>query len=210
MHKSIVIIFVCVLYCNGELYLNDNGTVKITVFTDADNQNVHNFFQHQLVPTYRAFEEFIEIEFVPWGNTNRVGGDLDCVGGALACFVNRIHRCGLFLSRDQTTKMQFMACEFNRTSQNIGFQGSYACARSVGINLINLDNCVFSLTLDDIDFNAERATQAFLQRINYIPGIMFDDNVDENLHRNGLERLYSMICFALAATPDSGVDACKI
>ncbi|KAI5639852.1 gamma interferon inducible lysosomal thiol reductase (GILT) domain-containing protein [Phthorimaea operculella] len=186
-----------------------NGKIKIQVVTTAGCSTTVRFVNDQLVPAYWQYKDFLEVEFVPWGRTRYdENGTMVCQFGDNDCWANRVHRCALNLLDDQDFRMHYMNCEFS--SPHPAFlQHRYTCAETLGISLVALDHCVTSTgrPLDDL---AQEKAQLPMQIIDMVPAITFNDVIDVDAHAQARQRLSSMICFALADDPTTGVTGCQI
>ncbi|CAG4930493.1 unnamed protein product [Colias eurytheme] len=204
---------ICVLLCallqisHGQVRLVD-GKIKMQIGTTARCPDAMRFMT-QLVPVYEKYKQFLDIEFVPWGRATRdESGQLSCQFGVSGCWANRFHRCVLHLLKDnQDAAIKFMQCEF--TDALPGFSGSYYCATHVGLRLIEVDNCM-ATTGDALEGPAEAAAADPIRIINFVPYIVFNGDIDRHTSTQARNRLESVICFALADTPGTGVTHCKI
>ncbi|CAK1585574.1 unnamed protein product [Parnassius mnemosyne] len=186
-----------------------NGKIKITVGTASGCRDTANFINHQLKPAYDQYSQFLELEFVPWGRTRRnQNGTVTCQFGPNDCWANRLHRCALHLLKgNQHAQLNYMLCEFS--SYPAYLQTSYLCAQAVGLNLIDVDYCIVSSS-DSLEIIAEEASIAPMEAINFVPFITFNDVIDVNVHNQARRRLNSVLCFALADDPSTGITKCKI
>ncbi|XP_047990238.1 GILT-like protein 1 [Leguminivora glycinivorella] len=188
-----------------------NGKIKITTVTTAGCGDTVNFITNQLEDAYEEYKEFLDIEFVPWGRTvQNADGTQTCQFGPNDCFANRLHRCVLDQLKDnQQAQMDYMHCEFS-PPRPAYLQRSYACAAAAGLNLVTIDVCVATPVGQPLDAAAQAAAAEPMTIINFVPSIVFNDQIDVSLHTEARTRLKSMICFALAELPESGVTNCQI
>lgn len=186
-----------------------NGKIKITVGTTAGCSDTVKFFNEHLAETYEAYKEFLDLEIVPWGKTTYdENGIMQCQFGASDCFANRVHRCALnLLIGNQDAQMLYLNCEF--TAPFPALSGSYLCAQAAGLNLVDLDYCVYT-TGHVLDLAAQEAAREPVETINFIPTVHFNDVVNVDLHNQAINRLKSVICFALAENESTGVTSCFI
>lgn len=187
-----------------------NGTIKITIGTTSGCLDTVSFIGQQLAEAYQEYRDFLQVEFVPWGRTVRAADNsLTCQFGPNDCWANRLHRCVLdFLKGNQDAQVHYMTCEFTNPRPAY-LQGSYLCAQGVGLNLVDVDYCV-AFAGGPLDVAAEQASREPMATINFVPSIHFNDVIDVSLHIQARQRLRSMICFALAEDPTSGVTNCQI
>ena len=188
-----------------------NGKIKITIGTTSGSSDSMIFFRDHLVQAHRLYGNFLDIEFVPWGQTQLSNnGEFSCQFGAHDCWANRLQRCALnMLKGKQDAQVQYMTCEYSSPYPSFA-QGSYGCAHASGINLIDLDYCV-THPGDDLDSAAQAAAAQPMQELGgRVPYIVFNGVVNQALHDDALVRLTSMICFALAADESTGVTHCDL
>ncbi|XP_053604573.1 GILT-like protein 1 [Plodia interpunctella] len=212
MASKIIVAAACLLsLANAELQVV-NGKIKITTGTGAFCGDTVQFISQHLGPAYEQYGEFLELEFIPWGRaTLNEDGSVTCTWGTNDCWANRLHRCAIdMLKGDQDAQMRYMYCEF--TQRPAWLLGSYACAEQVRLNLIAVDYCVNNPNLDTLDADAAAAIAPAMaaDAINFVPAIVFNDQIDAALHNEARQRLVSMICFALAEIPDTNVTGCSI
>ncbi|XP_063534774.1 GILT-like protein 1 [Cydia strobilella] len=188
-----------------------NGRIKITTGTTSGCVHTVDFITNQLAHAYEEYKEFLDIEFVPWGRTvQNADGTQTCQFGPNDCFANRLHRCVLDqLKGNQQAQMDYMRCEFSPPHPSY-LQRSYACAAAAGLNLVTIDVCVATPVGDHLDAAAQVAAAEPMATINLVPSIVFNDQIDVDLHAAGRHRLKSVICFALADIPETGVTSCQI
>ncbi|KAJ8716758.1 hypothetical protein PYW07_003385 [Mythimna separata] len=189
-----------------------NGKIKVTIGTSAGCSDAVAFIGNHLAEAYRLYGNFLDIEFVSWGRTTWIDGVFFCPFND--CWANRLHRCVLNKLKDnQAAQVHYMTCEFTSPFPS-QVQGTYLCAQAVGLNLIDVDYCV-AHPGDDLDRKAQEAAVAPMRPvaeggINFVPYIMFDDFPDRATSDEARVRFASMICFALAADPSTGVTSCQI
>lgn len=210
--KDLLYITVCLLVTVNQINALQtvNGVIKITIGTTAGCGDTVNFIGQQLAEAYRLYRDFLQVEFVPWGKTTRnADNSLTCQFGRNDCWANRLHRCVLDMLKDnQDAQVHYMTCEF--TNPRPAFlQGSYLCAQSVGLNLVDVDYCQ-AFTGGPLDASAEMAAREPMAAINFVPSIHFNDVIDVSLHNQARRRLSSMICFALAEDPTTGITNCEV
>lgn len=188
-----------------------NGRIKITVGTTSACIDTINFFRDQLVPTYNLYGDFLDLEIVPWGRTVRHdNGTLTCQFGENDCWANRLHRCALnFLRGNQKAQLDYMACELAPPYPAYR-QASFACVQAAGISIIQADFCVNNPGSDTLDEDARNASIEPMAVINFVPSIVFNDLPDRDIHLQAFRRLSSVVCFALADDPTTGVTGCQI
>ncbi|CAG9787675.1 unnamed protein product [Diatraea saccharalis] len=212
MASRYLIFNIFLLYLMHSVSGLQNGKVKITVGTTAGCGDTVAFIRDQLKPTFELYEEFLEIEYVPWGRTQRDenGVFTFCQFNPSNCWANRMHRCSLnLIGNNQTRQLEFMSCEFS--SPFPGFlQESYACARSVGLNVVAVDYCLNNPHLDTLDDEAQAAAVLPVEKINFIPYIIINDDISVDVHEQSRQRLSSVVCFLLAEDPTTGITACQI
>lgn len=211
MAASYLLVTACLIlsasYVNGLQTVN--GRIKITTGTTAGCSDTVSFINNQLMPAYRLYGEFLDLEFVPWGRTIMNATGTFCQFGENDCWANRLHRCALnMLSGNQEAQLNYMHCEFSVPYPSF-LQGSYYCAYSAGLRIVDLDYCVANPG-DALDTGAQAAATVPMQIINFVPSITFNDVSDLDIHNQARQRLASLICFALAEDPSTGITSCSI
>lgn len=211
--KFIIIINTLLLLaisCKGEFQLRD-GKLKITTHYTTGGYEVYNFISNFLVEAFEKYGEFLELEFIPWGTTTRdTEGNLICEAGVRGCFADRVQRCALnMLENNPNRTFEYIKCEFE-VQPAPSYQARYTCAHAVGLNMVVLDYCVASANGDPLDTRAEAAATGPMTAINSVPALVFNDQLNIELHDLGMSRLVSEICFMLAAVPGTGITDCTI
>ncbi|XP_053604706.1 GILT-like protein 1 [Plodia interpunctella] len=209
---KIIILATCLIpLVFAELQVID-GKIKITTGTGSFCPHTVDFVSQQLAPTYEKYGQFLDIEFIAWGReTLNEDGSVTCNRGTNDCWANRLHRCVLdLLKDDQAAQMKYMNCEFSDRAAFL--LGSYACVQEVGLNLVIVDYCLSNPRRDTLDAVAAAAIAPTLEVLNAVPSVVFNDRIDEapGLYNDARNRLRSMVCFALADVPETGVSGCSL
>lgn len=210
--KKLFFSFSIILTCSWASGLQTvNGRIKITTVTTSACLDTVNFIRDELVPAYLTYMNYLDIEFIPWGRTvNHGNGTFTCQFGDNDCFANRLHRCVLDLLKGYDyMQVLYMACELSPPYPGFA-QGSYACVREMGVDIAKANYCVNNPDRDTLDEAAEAAAAGPMATINFVPAIVFNNVIDVNDHNQARRRLSSMICFALAEDPTTGIFSCQI
>ncbi|XP_041980220.1 uncharacterized protein LOC121733886 [Aricia agestis] len=201
------LLVVCVSFASAQLQ-TVNGRIKITIGTTSGCGDTVRFIGG-LPPVYEKYKQYLDIEFVPWGRTQRTENGLVCQFSDADCWANRLQRCSLdMLKGNQDAQVSYMACEFAPPYPSF-LQQSFQCASAAGLSLIDIDYCM-STTGDALEGPAEEISREPMSILNFVPFIMFNDVIDEAQHTQALQRLESLICFALADDPTTGITHCQI
>lgn len=186
-----------------------NGRIKITMGTSSGCSNAVNFIRNHLVPVYSEFHEYLDVEFVPWGRTQRhPDGSMTCQFGVNDCWANRLHRCVLNHLRGNTmAQVLYMSCEF--TSPFPAFrQRSFECATAAGMNVWEANFCVNNPQFDTLDQQAQVAAIEPMATINWVPFVVFNDVINVPAHWEAHQRLRQMICPALVNDDTIPITSC--
>ncbi|CAH2084579.1 unnamed protein product [Euphydryas editha] len=188
-----------------------NGTIHMRLGVSAGCSDAARFIQNQLGQTYELYKEFLDIEFIPWGRATRdANGNVNCFFGPNDCWANRLQRCVLnLLSGNKDAQIKYMTCEYSPPFPSYR-QRSLQCALSVGLNVVEVDYCFSTEIGDALEVPAEQASIPAVQTINFIPFIIFNNNIDVTQHAQAYQRFQSTICFALADDPSTGITHCRI
>ncbi|XP_026761116.2 GILT-like protein 1 [Galleria mellonella] len=200
-----VLLCTLVLGVTSEIEVID-GKIKITTLTTAGCVHTVNFISNQLAPTYALYEQYLDVEFLPWGRTIKYdNGTFYCQFSPNNCWANRLHRCVLnFLRDNQAAQVRYMDCEFS-VPQPAFQNSSYSCVQNEGLSLIDVDYCVRNPDLDDLDAIAEEASRPAMDPetgINGLPAVVINGIIDIELSRQARANLRGLVCTALA---NSGV-----
>ncbi|XP_046977858.1 uncharacterized protein LOC124543642 [Vanessa cardui] len=187
-----------------------NGTIHMRIGSTAACSDAARFITTQLIETYELYKEYLQIEFVPWGRTRRdAEGNLICQFGEDDCWANRVQRCALSLLAGNTdAQIKYMQCEFSPPFPALR-QKSLYCAQSVGLSVIEVDYCM-STTGSALEGPAELVSTPAVEAIQFIPFIVFNNNINVDHHAQAYRNLRGTICFALADDPTTGITHCKI
>lgn len=186
-----------------------NGRIKVTVGITSSNSEVQLFLNNQLLPAVAAHGQFLDIEFVPWGRTKWENNVFVCDNGLAECWANRVHRCVLDkLKDDQAAQLRYITCEFSHPFPSFG-QGSYACVQDIGLNMLDVDYCVANPG-DNLDIQASEAAAKPMEELKFIPYVVFNDDINLELHNQGLTRLSNLICWALSEDSSTGITSCHV
>lgn len=186
-----------------------NGRINILMGTSAGCTNVVPFIRNHLVPTFNEFRQFLNVNFVPWGRTQRAAnGALTCQFGVNDCWANRLHRCVLnHLRNNVAARVRYMQCEF--TSPFPAFRSrSFTCATQAGMAQSTASTCVNNPQRDTLDQQAQQAAAAPMRTINWVPFVVFNNNINVNAHNEAHRRLRAMVCQALLNDPQVPIRRC--
>lgn len=209
--KFFIIAVACLFFgLNAAALETVDGRLKVQIQITAACGDTIRFITNQLVPTYDLYKDFLDIEFVSWGRASREeDGTLVCQFGPNDCFANRVQRCALeLLKDDQDAQIRYMSCENVPPHPSLN-QQSYNCAHEQGVNLVDLDYCVFH-TADELERRDEIIGSRHIAELGFVPSLVFNDVFDVPQHQQGLSRFKNVVCLALAADPSSGITECEI
>lgn len=188
-----------------------NGRIKIFIGLTSGSVNASDFITSQLLPTYALYGNILDLEFVPWARTVRYdNGTITCEFGNNDCWANRLQRCVLnHLQGNQRAQLDYMACEYRAPFP--AFQlGSFQCVRAAGVRLAAADFCLNNPQLDTLDEEAEEKGTEPVTVIDFVPSVVINAQTDVSTHWQAFRRLASVVCFALADDPSSGILGCQI
>ncbi|VEN59996.1 unnamed protein product [Callosobruchus maculatus] len=173
--------------------------LKVSVYYETLSEGCGDFIQNQLHPVYSQFEDYLELDMVPWGFAvyGRVKGKniFRCEYGPKQCYGNMIHACALD-SNPPKTALDFINCcegQANSTS-DAAFQ---KCSKEVGIEFKDLKHCSETKGEQLQVKNAEKSKY----RYNWIPFVTFNEIYDEAECLHALENLKEVVCKHFADNP---------
>ncbi|VEN59993.1 unnamed protein product [Callosobruchus maculatus] len=173
--------------------------LKVSLYYESLCGGCGDWIRTQLHPVYSEFEDYLEIDLVPWGFSmvDRVGNKIDfwCQHGPEECYGNMIHACALD-SNPPKTALDFINCcegQANSTS-DAAFQ---KCSKEVGIEFKDLKHCSETKGEQLQVKNAEKSKY----RYNWIPFVTFNEIYDEAECLHALENLKEVVCKHFADNP---------
>ncbi|CAG9562612.1 unnamed protein product [Danaus chrysippus] len=204
------ILFLCVFSVGAQSSLQTvDGKIHIHVGLTSGCMDARGFMS-QIRKTYDLYKDNIEIQFVPWARTRRdENGNLICQFGEPDCFANRVFRCALNLLKGKPdAQVDYMACEMSPPYPSFSEQ-SLRCAKSVGLDLDEVNNCL-AVNADELEAQAEELAAKPMAAINFVPYIVFNNVIDRDMSFRAFFNLENLVCDALKDDPSTGVKNCSV
>ncbi|VDM77831.1 unnamed protein product [Strongylus vulgaris] len=88
-----------------------NQRVNLTIFSEGLCPMCNEWFTNHVYPkVYKNFADFINIEYVPYGNAWYKNGTITCQHGELECRINRYFSCIIDVMGKQDVYIPFLHC----------------------------------------------------------------------------------------------------
>ena len=91
---------------------------RLSVYYESICPDSRRFILNQVVPLHEKFDQFIDLELVPFGNANVTYPNHDnkpvfqCQHGPDECYGNRAQACVIELIRNQKLSLNYVNCMF--------------------------------------------------------------------------------------------------
>ncbi|KHJ85776.1 gamma interferon inducible lysosomal thiol reductase [Oesophagostomum dentatum] len=99
-----------------------NQRINMTILGEALCIDTMNFFEDQLYPViFKHFNNFLNIDYVPYGNVKIVNGSMVCQHGFMECFINRYQSCMIDVLEKQDEYLPLFSCLEYKLKRRIPF-----------------------------------------------------------------------------------------
>lgn len=180
-------------------------TVKVSVYYESDCPSCREFFKDQLLPTWKLFRRFIDLDLIPYGKasqTRDIKGryNFECQHGPDECFRNMIQACALdkLWKSAPTTAFNFIACYMPKEDKK---KYGKKCARRYKIDFKELKKCANSDKGRELLAKLGNRTHEFKPQIKWVPTIVFNDVFSQEDTDDAASDLKKVICRKLNKRP---------
>ncbi|KAF5294735.1 hypothetical protein FQA39_LY00219 [Lamprigera yunnana] len=150
---------------------------KVSIYYEALCSDSRNFILKQLVPTYELLQEYIDLDFIPYGKAQTIEKKgvitFKCQHANLECVANKVHACSLLHIKNQHLQLQYISCMIK--DNMIPFEIGEKCAKNLGIVYDPILDCAksdqSSLLLKEYGIR----TQEVQPKITFIPTIQLNN-----------------------------------
>ncbi|VDM81925.1 unnamed protein product [Strongylus vulgaris] len=98
-------------FCDNYNAATYNQRVNLTIFSEGLCPMCNDWFTNYVYPkVYKNFADFINIEYVPYGNAQYKNGTITCQHGELECRINRYFSCIIDVMGKQDVYIPFLHC----------------------------------------------------------------------------------------------------
>ncbi|XP_058795515.1 GILT-like protein 1 [Phymastichus coffea] len=179
----------------------DIQPILITVYYEALSPDSRDFIIQQLVPTFESLEDYIEVQLVPYGNTETIVTSDDfvfkCQHGSLECEANIVHACSINKTTDFKKSLELIACMIK--DNHHPFDILESCADGLDEYKTML-NCAQSKEGRRLLAEYGDVTNDLDPKVTYIPTITFDYEFDNQILI--LKNLTKQVCQRLLSPPE--------
>jgi interferon gamma-inducible protein 30 len=195
---AIVCIAVLVRHTNGmtvEVEWNNNEILQqsqkvlVSLYYESLCGGCRDFSKTQLCPLYKSMGDYINVEFVPYGNARSMvsnsTGDITilCQHGENECEGNRIQSCALkHLTYDQSTRLICCVESSSKTAKQ--------CAQQLGIKYAPLQKCADSAEGMKLLYLNGVKTDQLVPPHEYVPWVL----INGKFTPGALEHLLVDVC----------------
>ncbi|KAG5681786.1 hypothetical protein PVAND_011194 [Polypedilum vanderplanki] len=175
--------------------------VKMDIYYESLCPDSIRFINQQLYPLYNEFKDNLDITFIPHGKSNSYQGnsgeiEFECQHGPDECFGNKVQGCMLARIRDQDTQVSYVACQMqfgaDRTHQ--------ACVEAFGVSWNEILQCVGGEFATKQQLGFERVTTPVLRTTNWVPSIVYNNQITDYTHSGNSPPLKDVICSLISNT----------
>ncbi|KAE9412475.1 hypothetical protein Angca_008739, partial [Angiostrongylus cantonensis] len=104
-----------------------NKPIRLTVLIEALCPDCQLWIVEEFYPKlFKNFAEFINIEFVPFGNAKITNGTITCQHGPEECRINRFESCLIDVLQSQDHHVPFIYCIESQLQLKIPFENATA------------------------------------------------------------------------------------
>ncbi|CAG9855444.1 unnamed protein product [Phyllotreta striolata] len=191
---------------NEEKYLEEpiNDKIKLSVYYEALCPDSRFFIAYQLLPTYKNFQEYVNLDLIPYGKAQTIETDgqieFQCQHDAVECFANKIHSCSIFLISDPLLQLEYISCMIK--DNTIPDDAGERCAKEfedIKYNAISecANGAKGTILLKE---NGER-THSLKPAVTFIPTIELNGNQNLVSQALILKDLKKALCLTLKNNP---------
>lgn len=214
---SVFLLGLIAIFCNCEgsdndfkqniyLEVENNSTVKLTLFYEALCPYSIDFFNQQLTPAFKLLHNYIKLDLLPYGNAKQTHShgrwNFTCQHGKLECEYNKLQACTIKVLKHQNKYFDFIACLMKDKNET---QNLSKCADKYSIDLTEINKCRESRSGDSYLAKLGKRTHNFKPQIQGVPTVAFNNVYTEKDQDDALNNLKKVVCRHLSPRPK----ACK-
>jgi len=171
-----------------------NETVRVDIYYEVLCPDSRHFVIYQLFPTWRQYQEIMEVNLIPYGKatTQKLDGGqykFECQHGPIECLGNKFHSCAVKgLPTSQSLPYVVCMIENNNKPEHM----AESCALKSGISFTNIKNCAESREGDTLLSLMGEMTHALSPPVSFIPTVEIEGSQDR--FRDALKDLAKQVC----------------
>ncbi|XP_057656874.1 GILT-like protein 1 [Diorhabda carinulata] len=195
--RSVPLLFVIIFYTNIAV---EAATLTVSIYYESLCPDSVRFFKDQFYPAYSTvLKGKIIVDLVPFGKAtakNETGKWVfDCQHGKSECYGNKIHGCAIDVAtKDTSTEFIVCAMKSGDASDNNNLK---QCAADNNITWSNIEQCMGSNRGDEILASNGERTRSVQPKITFIPTIIFNYQMREQLQKLALKDFHGTVEFLL-------------
>ncbi|XP_012280721.1 GILT-like protein C02D5.2 isoform X2 [Orussus abietinus] len=175
--------------------------VSVTVYYEALCPDSKSFVVKQLIPTYNAIPDNIQIELIPYGKakTFKKGDNYQfmCQHGRIECDANIVHACAIDVIKVPFVQLSYVSCMLKHNIQPLSTMK--ACAKTMQVDYEPILNCYRSSRGTELLAMYGEMTEALDPKMSFVPTITLDKKVDNQPAI--LKNLLQQVCQRIQVQP---------
>ncbi|KAG8236601.1 hypothetical protein J437_LFUL016850 [Ladona fulva] len=168
----------------------------VTVYYETLCPDSVKFITKQLFPTWEKMKKYMEVEFVPYGNSNTTENDFVCQHGPDECTGNKLQACALSHLTDQDQKMKFVNCFMG--SSNV--KSSTECATLINFDARKIEDCANSTEGYDALKKLGDKTKNLSPPLKSVPTVVFNNKPAEADQEKITANFMEALCMRIQGT----------
>ncbi|XP_054276857.1 GILT-like protein 1 [Macrosteles quadrilineatus] len=185
-----------------------NDSVNVTVLYESYCPGCANLFVHQIYKVWQELKNHMELDLVPYGNTNQVkrGGRIvfDCQHGPAECHADLLHACAIHQAcgargtrgcpKDKLQKaVDYIKCVMEHPDQAAA---SDLCASQSRLQSVSINQCAKGSLGYQLKLNYARRTMPWRARPDFpgTPCVIINDKFNMKDEYAALKNLRSVVC----------------
>ncbi|KAF9420772.1 hypothetical protein HW555_003120 [Spodoptera exigua] len=175
--------------------------VIVTIYYESLCPDSKRFILNQLEPSIHTLENYITLEFVPFGKARSINqghNGFQCQHGPEECAGNMVQSCALDLmqERNDLEKVLYVTCEMMTEA---GTTNNMKCVKRAGLRAYDVRSCISSGIGTSLQLQAEQATNQIRPR--FIPTVTINGVFDQQIQDSAMVDLYGTLCSVLGEVP---------
>ncbi|XP_046400599.1 GILT-like protein 1 [Ischnura elegans] len=170
--------------------------LDVSIYYESLCPDSRNFMISQFPGAWATFSQYMNVKFIPFGKAKShkmPDGTIRfaCQHGPRECSGNRMQSCALSLLPDPAKQAQFVTCVMSRRDPLVY---GPKCAEAVDLNFTDVENCYGSTMGDELQLQAEAATNSIRNPLSFVPTIVFNNAFSQELQDQSLYDFRGVVC----------------
>ncbi|KAF5308906.1 hypothetical protein FQR65_LT00606 [Abscondita terminalis] len=184
------------------------GQIKLHILYESLCPYSIKFIQEQLYPVWPEIAPYVNIHFVPFGNSASLedGVSFTCQHGPQECLGNKIQSCALNGLNDQNAQVEYVNCFMGTYKKSVDKNNTkemgQSCAEAVGLPWNYVKSCTKSLVGVKLQLKAEMFT--LQHKPKSVPTILFNGHFYQKAQDESQVNFRGVVCsFIEQLNPDA-------